>query len=60
MLSTSPTSPTQVNKPLSDFRGGFSNAKAVQVVGLQWQFTPKTNPAADCFPDVTIANIRFQ
>ena len=60
MLSSSPSSPTVVTKALSELRGGLPTAKATQVVGLQWQFTPKTNPAAECYPDVTITNIRFQ
>ena len=58
-LPAEASAPSTVTKKLSDFRG-WSAAKAVQVVGLQWQFTPKTNPAIDCYPDVTITNIRFQ
>jgi hypothetical protein len=59
-LPTAPNTLATITKPVSELRGGLPAAKAVQVVGLQWQFTPKTNPASDCNPDLIITNVRFQ
>ena len=50
------TSPDIVARNLSEFRG-WSDGKAVQVIGLQWQLTPIST---NCVVDITITNIRFQ
>ena len=51
------TSPTTVNKTLTNFTNWSQTSSPGQVVGLQWQFTPSGSNT--CTVDVTITNIKF-
>jgi hypothetical protein len=55
------TAPVTVTKPLASF-SGWSDAKAAQVIGLQWQFTndgSMDDAGVGCVPDLTITSIRL-
>ena len=51
------TSPTTVNKTLTNFTNWSQTSSPGQVVGLQWQFTPSGSKT--CTVDVTLTNIKF-
>jgi hypothetical protein len=55
------TSPVTLTKTLASF-SGWSDAKAAQVIGLQWQFTndgTTDDAGVGCVPDITITSVRL-
>jgi hypothetical protein len=61
VVATPSTSPVTLTKALATF-SGWSDARAAQIIGLQWQFTndgTTDDAGVGCVPDLTITSVRL-
>jgi hypothetical protein len=61
VVATPSTSPVTLTRTLATF-SGWSDARAAQIIGLQWQFTndgTTDDAGVGCVPDLTITSVRL-